>query len=62
VIVGRRVLLNILIFGMTNAAMERFNATVAKAIASGHGYRNVKYLFLKLRQMAKNAQQFHPQS
>ena len=42
-----RELLNILKFGMTNAAMERFNATVSKVIARGHGYRDLKYLVLK---------------
>jgi transposase len=46
-------LLNVLQFGFTNAAMERFNGTVAKVIARGHGYRDQEYLFLKLRQMAK---------
>jgi len=46
-------LLNVLRFGFTNAAMERFNGTIARVIARGHGYRDQRYLFLKLRQMAK---------
>jgi len=46
-------LLNVLQFGFTNAAMERFNGTVARVIARGHGYKDQRYLFLKLRQMAK---------
>jgi len=46
-------LLNVLRFGFTNAAMERFNGTVARVIARGHGYRDQRYLFLKLRQIAK---------
>lgn len=37
-------------FGFTNAAMERFNGTVARIIARGFGYKNLDYLFLKLRQ------------
>jgi len=47
-----RELVNVLKFGATNAAMERFNGTVAKVIARGHGYRDQRYLFLKLRQQA----------
>ena len=43
-------LVNVLKYGFTNAAMERFNGTVAKVIARGHGYRDQDYLFLKLRQ------------
>ena len=43
-------LVNVLRFKYTNAAMERFNGTVAKVIARGHGYRDQRYLFLKLRQ------------
>ena len=48
----QRELLNVLQFGFTNAAMERFNGTVAKVIARGHGYKDQRYLFLKLRQQA----------
>jgi transposase len=55
-------LLNVLQFGFTNAAMERFNGTVAKVIARGHGYRNQRYLFLKLRQIAKKQPKLRPQS
>jgi len=47
-----RELLNVLQWGATNAAMERFNGKVAHVIARGHGYRNQRYLFLKLRQQA----------
>lgn len=47
-----RRLLNILKFGSTNAAMERFNNTVARVISRGHGYRDQDYLFLKLRQQS----------
>ena len=53
----QRELLNVLQFGFTNAAMERFNGTVAKVIARGHGYKDQRYLFLKLRQMARKKQQ-----
>jgi transposase len=48
-----RELLNVLRYGSTNAAMERFNGTVARVIARGHGYKDQQYLFLKLRQMSK---------
>jgi transposase len=48
-----RELLNVLKFGTTNAAMERFNGTVARVIARGHGYADQQYLFLKLRQLAQ---------
>jgi transposase len=51
-------LVNSLRYGFINAAMERFNATVAKVIARGHGYRDQRYLFLKLRQMATKKQIF----
>jgi transposase len=54
----QRELLNVLQFGFTNAAMERFNGTVAKVIARGHGYKDQRYLFLKLRQQAIKKQQF----
>src|SRR5215469_3548598 len=57
-----RELVNVLKFGATNAAMERFNGTVAKVIARGHGYRDQRYLFLKLRQQAKKKRSFNPQS
>jgi transposase len=53
-----RELLNVLKFGMSNAPMERFNATVAKVIARGHGYRDQQYLFLKLRQQSVKKQNF----
>jgi transposase len=53
----QRELLNVLQFGFTNAAMERFNGTVAKVIARGHGYKDQRYLFLKLRQQAVKKQQ-----
>jgi transposase len=46
-------LVNVVKYGQTNAPMERFNGTVAKVIARGHGYRDQRYLFLKLRQMSK---------
>jgi transposase len=55
-------LLNVLRFGFTNAAMERFNGTMARVIARGHGYRDQRYLFLKLRQMARKLPLLHPQS
>jgi transposase len=48
-----RELLNVLLYGTTNAAMERFNGTVARVIARGFGYKDERYLFLKLRQQAK---------
>jgi len=57
-----RELLNILKFGMSNAAMERFNATVARVIARGHGYRDLQYLFLKLRQINHKNYPVYPQS
>ena len=44
-------------YGSTNAAMERFNGTVARVIARGFGYKDERYLFLKLRQQSKNYQQ-----
>jgi len=47
-----RELLNVWRWGATNAAMERFNGKVALVIARGHGYRDQRYLFLKLRQQA----------
>ena len=50
----QRELLNVLQYGTTNAAMERFNGTVARVIARGFGYKDERYLFLKLRQQAKN--------
>ena len=37
----RRELLNVLRFGLTNAAMERFNGTVARVMARGYGYASV---------------------
>jgi transposase len=49
-----RELLNVLQYGTTNAAMERFNGTVARVIARGFGYKDERYLFLKLRQQSKN--------
>lgn len=51
-----RSLLNILKFGMSNAAIERFNGTVSRVIARGHGYRDERYLFLKLRQQSVKKQ------
>jgi len=45
-----RELLNILKFGMSNASMERFNATVSQILTRGHRYCDERYLFLKLRQ------------
>jgi len=53
-----RELLNILKFATTNAAMERFNGTVARVIARGYGYRDQRYLFLKLRQQSKKIDSF----
>ena len=53
-----RRLLNILKFGMSNASMERFNATVSRVLARGHGYRDERYLFLKLRQQSFKKQLF----
>jgi transposase len=53
-----RELLNILKFGMTNAAMERFNNTVARVIARGFGYSDQRYLFLKLRQQSRKIHDF----
>ena len=53
-----RELLNILKFATTNAAMERFNGTVARVIARGYGYRDQRYLFLKLRQQSKKIHSF----
>lgn len=53
-----RSLLNILKFGMSNAAMERFNGTVSRIIARGHGYRDQRYLFLKLRQQSMKKYNF----
>ena len=53
-----RELLNILKFGMSNASMERFNATVSRVLARGHGYRDERYLFLKLRQQSFKKQLF----
>jgi transposase len=53
-----RELLNVLRYGFTNAAMERFNGTVARVIARGHGYKDQQYLFLKLRQMSIKNQTF----
>ena len=50
----QRELLNVLQYGTTNAAMERFNGTVARVIARGFGYKDERYLFLKLRQQSKN--------
>lgn len=39
-------------YGLTNAPIERFNGTVARIIARGYGFRNMRYLFLKLRQQS----------
>lgn len=36
--------------GLANAAIERFNGTVAQIIPRRYGLRNMRYLFLKLRQ------------
>jgi transposase len=55
-------LIHVLRFGFTNAVMERFNGTVARVIARGHGYKDQRYLFLKLRQMSKKLPLLHPQS
>lgn len=54
----KRELLNSLKYGYTNAAMERFNGTVARVIARGFGYRNMNYLFLKLRQQSVKTNNF----
>lgn len=45
-------------FGYTNAAMERFNGTVARIISRGFGYKNLDHLFLKLRQHSINIPNF----
>jgi transposase len=53
-----REIVNVLQYGFTNAAMERFNGTVARVIARGHGYKDQQYLFLKLRQLANKKDTF----
>ena len=51
-------LISTLNFSYTNAAMERFNVVVSKIIRRGYGYKNLTYLFLKLRQQSIKTQGF----
>lgn len=45
--------------GYTSASIERFNVTVSRIIRRGYGYRDLDYLFLKLRQQSVKKHLFH---
>ena len=45
--------LNIARWGLTNGLLESFNNQIARIIRRGCGYRDIRYLFLKLRQAVR---------
>ena len=44
---------NIARWGLTNGLLESFNNKIARIVRRGCGYRDLKYLFLKIRQAAQ---------
>jgi transposase len=48
-----RCVVNIARWGLTNGLLEGFNNKIARIIRRGCGYRDLRYLFLKIRQAAQ---------